>query len=61
MENYLINEVYQNKDIFEQIHDGCDMLGIDLFDVCCVCEYLCDVWVKRYWNTKVECGFVIYT
>ena len=36
MENYLLNEVYQNEDIFEQIHDGCDMLGIDLFDVCCV-------------------------
>ena len=48
MDNYLLNEVYQNEDIFEQIHDGCDMLGIDLFDVCCVYEYLCDVWVKRY-------------
>ena len=36
------------------------MLGIELFDVCCVCEYLCDVWVKRNLNTNVEYGFVFH-
>ena len=47
MENNFINGVYQIEDIFEQIRGGCEMLDIDSFDECCVCEYLCTVGVKK--------------
>ena len=46
--------------IFEEMRDGCDMLGFDLFDVCCICAYMCDVWVNKNWNKKVVCDFVFH-